>query len=226
MRIIANYRKGEELRFISHLDIQRLLQRGLRRANIPLAYSQGFNPHPLLSFASALAVGYTSDAEWLDVRLSTQMDPADFMRKLNGVLPVGFRILEAKEAPEELPTLTSLTHSALHQIELTMEQAYSLPMLQDGLMQLLAGPIVVNKRTKGGMKDVDIRPQVLAATLKGAEEKKDGLSLSILGVSNVNGSLNIELFMQELVRKWGLTGSWRVHRSGLYFENSDLLPHM
>ena len=226
MRIIANYRKGEELRFISHLHIQRLLQRGLRRANIPLAYSQGFNPHPLLSFASALAVGYTSDAEWLDVRLSTQMDPADFMRKLNGVLPVGFRILEAKEAPEELPTLTSLTHSALHQIELTMEQAYSLPMLQDGLMQLLAGPIVVNKRTKGGMKDVDIRPQVLAATLKGAEEKKDGLSLSILGVSNVNGSLNIELFMQELVRKWGLTGSWRVHRSGLYFENSDLLPHM
>ena len=70
MRIIARFEKGEAVRFVSHLDIQRTFQRAFRRANIPLAYSQGFNPHPQLSFATALSLGYTSEAEWFDVKLA------------------------------------------------------------------------------------------------------------------------------------------------------------
>lgn len=65
MRIIASFYKHEQVMFVSHLDMQRLFQRAFRRADLPLAYSNGFNPHPLLSFATALSVGYTSDCEYL-----------------------------------------------------------------------------------------------------------------------------------------------------------------
>ena len=70
MRMLAVYHKTESARYISHLDVQRTLQRAFRRAKLPLRFSEGFNPHPELSFASALATGTTSDAEWFDVELT------------------------------------------------------------------------------------------------------------------------------------------------------------
>ena len=82
------------MRFVSHLDIQRLLQRAFRRADIPLSYSQGFNPHPQLSFATALSTGYTSDAEWVDVKLDKNMEAGDFLDKVNHVMPEGFALAE------------------------------------------------------------------------------------------------------------------------------------
>ena len=66
-RIRIKFNRGEEIKFISHLDITRLWERALRRAGVPLAYSQGFSPHPQLSFAVPLAVGMTSEAELLDI---------------------------------------------------------------------------------------------------------------------------------------------------------------
>ena len=69
MKIIAAFEKTKEISYTSHLDVQRTLQRAFRRANLPLAFSKGFNPHPKLSFATALATGYTSAGEWLEVEL-------------------------------------------------------------------------------------------------------------------------------------------------------------
>ena len=78
MRIIVSFYKHEQVMFVSHLDMQRLFQRAFRRADLQLAYSNGFNPHPLLSFATALSVGYTSDCEYFDVMLSEYVSPAEF----------------------------------------------------------------------------------------------------------------------------------------------------
>ena len=94
MRLIARLTKLEPVRFVSHLDILRLLQRAFRRAGVPLSYSQGFNPHPLLSFATALSTGYTSGAEWIDVKLDKDMDTDDFLLSVNAALPVGFEFKE------------------------------------------------------------------------------------------------------------------------------------
>ena len=90
MRIAARFKKGEQVRFVSHLDVQRMFQRSFRRAGIPVAYSQGFNPHPLTSFATALSVGCSSDAEWIDVKLDRDMSLTEFSMKLNSALPNGF----------------------------------------------------------------------------------------------------------------------------------------
>ena len=95
MRMLAVYHKGPSLAFISHLDVQRTLQRAMRRAGIPLAFSQGFNPHPKLSFASALATGQTSDAEWFEAELSEDVEPEAFVSRVNGVLPPDFYFSDA-----------------------------------------------------------------------------------------------------------------------------------
>ena len=92
MKLIAAYQKGNEIAMISHLDIQRTLQRAFRRAGIPLLYSNGFNPHPQFSFATAAATGMSSSCEWFEVQLSEEMAPEEFVRRANEVMPRGMRV--------------------------------------------------------------------------------------------------------------------------------------
>ncbi|MBQ6865648.1 MAG: DUF2344 domain-containing protein, partial [Clostridia bacterium] len=87
MRIIAALHERGRAAYLSHLDMQRTLQRALRRADMPLVYSQGFNPHPLVAFAGALSTGYESEREWFDVRLEGEIIPTDFEARLNEMPP-------------------------------------------------------------------------------------------------------------------------------------------
>ena len=100
MRLIIKYTKEERVKYISHLDFLRLVQRAIRRADIPVAYSQGFNPHPRLSFASALAVGVTSEGEYLDIFLRDDMDPELLCNRMNQKLPLGIRFVEGRIVDE------------------------------------------------------------------------------------------------------------------------------
>lgn len=218
MRIFASYHRGEALRFLAHLDAQRLFQRALRRGGIPVAYSQGFNPHPILSFAFSLPVGYTADGEWIDLRLEEDMEPEEFIARMNGSLPAGYRIETALAVPETLPTLTALVAGVRYRVALELPAPMTAAGLQEAVDGLLSGPIVVRKKTKGGMRDVDIRPLV-------NEVRAEADGLFIDGVLNVDGGLSAELFMQALTERAGISAVWRVHRAGLYFNDTfSLLP--
>ena len=94
--MLAEFQKTDRCIWFSHLDLQRTMQRALRRAQLPIAYSQGFNPHAELSFASALPVGASSLCEILDVRLDGELAPEAFVQAMNGVLPRGLRICAAR----------------------------------------------------------------------------------------------------------------------------------
>jgi len=219
MRIIAKFEKREAVRFVSHLDVQRVFQRAFRRADIPLAYSQGFNPHPLLSYATALAVGYTSEAEWLDIKLERRMEADEFAYAVNRVLPQGFRILEAIEAPEGLPTLTGLMCAARY--ELSIDCDVDTNLLKAAVEKLLTGSICVEKRTKSGMKRVDIRPQVLAAEMMG-----ESAALTVLGVLNAAEGLNIELLMRAIMAEHGGEFNYLAHRKHIYSQNGLIMPKL
>ena len=93
MKLRALLTKGEEIRFISHLDYAALIERAIRRAKLPVAYSEGFNPHMKFSFASALAVGVTSEAEVMDVELSRSVAQPEAWDRLAAALPPGVRLL-------------------------------------------------------------------------------------------------------------------------------------
>lgn len=108
---------GEPGRFISHLDVLRLMSRAVRRAGLPIAYSQGFSPTPRLAFASSLPVGVTSAAEYVDLQLNTPVEWEQVKNRLNDVLPDGFRILAGAALPEKYPPLMSLITTARYQIK-------------------------------------------------------------------------------------------------------------
>ena len=94
-RIRIKYRKGEEVKFISHRDLMRAMQRAIRRAELPVIYSQGFNPHMKISWGNALKVGQTSDNEFAEIQVEGYVKPREVMERLNQKLPKGLEILEA-----------------------------------------------------------------------------------------------------------------------------------
>lgn len=214
MRIIARFEKNEAVRFVSHLDIQRLFQRAFRRAGIPLAYSQGFNPHPLLAFATALSVGYTSESEWLDIKTETEFSTEEFVRLVNSELPVGFRILEALRVDDSFPALSTVMSAA--EYTLSFQNGFSLPesIVHDMLER---ESIIVYKKTKAGMRNVDIRPLLLDA------KREDKDKLRILGRLDAAGSLNIELLMHEVLGG-AENSAYFVHRNRIYSDDGKTMP--
>lgn len=94
-RIKIKYRKGEEVKFISHRDLMRAFQRAIMRARLPITYSQGFNPHMKISWGDALKVGAASDAEYAVLEFDGWQKPQEVLDRLNQTLPKGLEILEA-----------------------------------------------------------------------------------------------------------------------------------
>jgi radical SAM-linked protein len=106
-RLRVRFNRGEEVKFISHLDIMRLWQRALNRAGVAIAYSEGFNPHPRLSLAVPLALGVTSEAELMDVFLEKWSSPHSFSAAVGRQLPRGIEILQVYNIAPVLPSLQS-----------------------------------------------------------------------------------------------------------------------
>jgi len=121
-RLRLNFGRGEELKFLSHLDLIRLWERALRRAGMSLAYSQGFTPHPRISLAVPLSVGVTSQAELMDVFLSHWVSPNSFIVQVGEQLPRGLDLLEAWPVGLGIPSLQSQARFAEYKVEVEMEK--------------------------------------------------------------------------------------------------------
>lgn len=157
-------------RFFSHLDLQRTLERVLRRASLPIAYTQGFSPHPRISFASALATGTSSEGEFIDVELSQPMAPNEFLAQANAQCPPGLRLLEARPTELKGDSLMSLLDAAEYLLTLTLEGGAS-DRLADAVAAFLAAELVeVTKEGRTGPRLVNIRPQVFALAALGPNQ--------------------------------------------------------
>lgn len=220
MRMLAVFTKGPEVRFVSHLDLQRLFQRAFRRAKLPLAYSQGFNPHPLVSFATALSVGMTSRGEYLDVTLTREMTPEEFISAVSAELPKGVEIVRAADMGESRKSLTSAMRSARYVSRVRFSEPVSRDALEAACRDLLSGEIVVMKKTKGGIKPTDIRPMVRELGVESA----DGASavISLCGVLSAEGGLNPDMLLGELYKRLGVTASAETERVEIEMDMSGL----
>jgi radical SAM-linked protein len=94
-KIKIKYKKDEEVKFLSHKELMRSIQRAVRRAGLPIAYSQGFNPHMKISWGNALKVGATSENEYAELQIDGWLKPFELMDRLNKELPLGLAILDA-----------------------------------------------------------------------------------------------------------------------------------
>ena len=187
MRMLAVFRKGERLRHIGHLDIMRAMQRALRRSGVPVAYSNGFNPHILLTFASALSVGASGERELMDVTLSREMTPEDFVATMNRALPPEMQLVSARALDDRHPALMAMVQAANYRITLLdaqaaescrdalttlTEQADFTPLLAVTVIFALPGflaqeEILAERKTKSGVKEVNIRPWIFELSMEG-----------------------------------------------------------
>lgn len=225
MRIIAAFQKNKEISYTSHLDVQRTLQRAFRRAELPLAYSKGFNPHPKLSFATALATGYTSDGEWFEVELDRPIEPQTFIERVNPVLPDGMRVVEAFEADDSIDTLSKLIRAARYELTVHFDGAVAQQDVRSALDSIMGSePVIVDKKTKSGIKPTDIRPDILEASVK--EVSDTSATLLVVGTLTAAGGLRAETFVRALFDRLHLNGFFTAHRISLCFEGSDRLPRL
>jgi radical SAM-linked protein len=119
MRVRITFTKQNALRYIGHLDLHRLWERALRRASLPLSYSQGFHPQPKISLAAALPLGFSSRNEVLDVRLNEDIPTEDISARLKDNLPPDIKVLDVQEVDERLPAMQTLVLSAAYDVHLT-----------------------------------------------------------------------------------------------------------
>ncbi len=154
------FSKTGRVKYISHLDLNRAVIRALRRAAVPLWYTEGFNRHPYVTFAAPLSLGYESLCESMDIRLEEEMPMEELVRRLNAVMPEGLHVLSADKAhmkPGEL-------EAARYRL------TFGCPA--KAVEDLLArDSLLVEKRTKKKtMKTIDIRPALRDTRVEEAGE--------------------------------------------------------
>ncbi len=160
-KIRIRYQKTEYARYLSHLDLVRIFGRACRRAEIPLMYSQGFNPHPKLSFGPPLSLGYTSNAEYMDLEIE-ETYAADLKDTLNPFLPGGLKIIDSMLIRGKVETLASVINGAEYEIDIS-DMEFEQVKFEESLKNLLeAVQIEVEREVKGKHKIIDIRPFIVS----------------------------------------------------------------
>ncbi|MBB1255679.1 TIGR03936 family radical SAM-associated protein [Streptomyces alkaliterrae] len=167
-RVRLRYTKRGRLRFTSHRDFQRAFERALRRAEVPMAYSAGFTPHPKVSYANAAPTGTASEAEYLEIALAERRDPALVRKLLDDSLPDGLDIVDAVEA--HVPGFADrLTASCW---ELRLDGVEPAEAEKAVAAFLAAENVEVERQTKKGMRTFDARAAV--ASLECVAEGRPG----------------------------------------------------
>ena len=187
MRIRIKFVKQGALRYTGHLDLHKLWERAARRAELPLAYSQGFHPQPKMSMAAALPLGFSSRCEVMDMKLERDISLDDLPTRLNKTLPAGLQVVDVEQVEERAPALQTQVVSAEYEVTLTESIDRSdLKQKIDSIIESIALP----RERRGKM--YDLRPLI--------EE------LSLLPVSLPKGEAQeIKIFMRLTARE-GATG--------------------
>ena len=190
MRMLAVFEKSERIRHIGHLDIQRAMQRGLRRSGLPVAYSNGFSPHILIAFASALSTGACGLREIFDVTLSEPVEPEVFLARMNRAMPPEMPLREARLLPDKHPALPPLLRAASYDL-LIRDPAQASRLIQAIPALLSRDQVMAMRKTKTTLRECDIKPLLYAVegqsqtitttmTLTERESCKPGMLLEAL----------------------------------------------
>ena len=200
VRVRVRFAKTGVMRFVGHLDIMRFFQKAVRRARLPIAYTGGFHPHQIMSFALPLGIGTTSEGEYMDIELTERIDPQDALCRLNeqmadGVEVLAFRYLPQKskkamaavEAARYVVSLQALGEEAVialacqdakdsaqtdHDRDSLTELSFEM-LLQEGIRVFYeeADQIIITKKTKKSERQLDLKPLIYEFRIPDAHEE-------------------------------------------------------
>lgn len=155
MNIRIKFRKYGVMKFIGHLDMMRYFQKAIRRAAIDIAYSEGYSPHQIMSFAAPLGVGVTSDGEYFDIEVNSSMSSKDSIEALNRVMVDGISILEYKKLPDTAKTSMALVAAADYLVYGKVDFEDKVDAFYKEQQKIL-----ITKQTKKNELELDLKPLI------------------------------------------------------------------
>lgn len=182
MRVRITFTKQNALRYIGHLDLHSLWERAMRRAELPLSYSQGFHPQPKISLAAALPLGFSSRGEVLDVRLNENVPVENIAKQLSENLPHDIKILNVEEVDEKLPALQTQVLSASYDVKLTEPVTPS--ELKRRVESIMMAESIIRER-RG--KSYDLRPLIEMISIINDANGKAWLKMTLAAREGATG---------------------------------------
>lgn len=192
MKVRVKFSKEGAVKFIGHLDVMRYFQKAIRRAGIDVAYSEGFSPHMIMSFAAPLGVGVTSTGEYFDMELKSAVSSRQMEDAFNAQMAEGIRVLSVREIPQgKAHAAMSLVAAADYLVSFREGKAPA-DGWQDRVREFLGQKeIVILRKTKRSEKETDIRPWIYQM-----EVRQDAIFLQLAAgsVHNLKPELVLEAF--------------------------------
>ena len=167
MKARIKFRKYGVLRFIGHLDVMRFFQNLMRRADIPIAFTGGYSPHMIMSFASPLGIGLTSDGEYLDIELTAPVDSREAVKRMNEECVEGIEIISIRQISDE-KKMTGMTILAAADYLISVKKGALPENWKEAFADFMAQrEICVIKQTKRSEREEDIRPLIFRWEIQG-----------------------------------------------------------
>lgn len=187
--IRIKFSKTGDLMYISHLDLARTMQRIILRAGIDIWYSEGFNPQPKMVFALPLSTGVESVCELLDIKLNSYMSNEEIMERLNQNFPRDMRVIEVYQPSIKFKEIEYAEYTLdLYSPKITEDTAAKIDML-------FSSECLIDKKTKSGVKTVDIRDYIKEITTQGGENH---IKISAIVYANNEKNLNPDLIVTAI----------------------------
>ena len=169
MKVRIKFQKNGVMKFIGHLDVMRYFQKVMRRADIPIAFTGGFSPHMIMSFANPLGVGLTSDGEYFDIELTEPISSAEAIRRMNATMVEGMEVVSFVEIPDEKKSTGMAIVEAADYLSKPIKG-----VLPDNWEEMLdnffaESEIIVRKKTKKSEQEVNIRPMIYQLEVRNNE---------------------------------------------------------
>lgn len=218
LKVRIKFAKQGAMKFIGHLDIMRYFQKAVKRAGLDAAYSEGFSPHMIMSFAAPLGVGITSTGEYFDMEIKTPVASAEAVERLNQVMAEGMKVLSFRKVPDgKAGKAMSLVAAADYQVRFRPGMEPCGDWREKAEAFLAQQEIVVLKKTKKNEKEVDIKPFLYAAEIR---EEELFLQLAAGSVKNTKPELVLEAFYHFCGKEFD-PYALLIHRSEVYADTGE-----
>jgi len=223
-KYILKFTKENNIRFISHLDLMGVYERAFRRAAMKLSYSKGFHPHPKISIAHPISLGYSSTGEYMEIELEDRIEANELVRRLNESLPDGLVILSGEEVLEKMKALVSLVRYAEYSIKVHLDEKSKDIDFETELEKFLnLDEVLIQKRVRKGrikvVKEVDVKQNI--KSVKIVNKTEDLLEIDTILRTGSEGNLNPELMMRAFFKNSDIEISFDnifFHRNELFFD--------
>lgn len=228
MKVRIRFAKSGAMKYVGHLDIMRYFQKAMRRAQIPIRYSEGFNPHQIMSFAAPLGVGLTSGGEYMDIECTEEIPSAEAVRRLNDTMVEGMEVLSYRYLPDNCENAMASVAAASYLLRYRkpFQRHFTLQDFQVFLRDFYVNPaeIMISKKTKKGERFLDLKPLIYRFDVSMEEDSLVyALTLSTGSTDNIKPELVMEHFHRFIGLEDEEQPALAIHRCDLFTRREDAL---